>query len=1161
MRTIILRTFLLSLLCTIAMGISAQSTSAPAVATGLTTHFEGPSLQGTLTFTLPTTTAGGATLTDETLSYQVYVAYSLQKEGTAKPGATVTEDVQAPYAYTTQFTVYVSNAAGKSEAANLSQWVGYAEPKAPTNVAGTYNAANGSIVLTWDAVTEPMTDGYFQPSDISYIVVRFDEEFNRDTVAQNVKQTTYTDKLPNTDQHTYYYVVTSVNGDVLGYTGMTDNILAGGSYQIPFIDNFDEPSDFDIFTIKDINGDDYTWEYEYYRNCAAYRAGTEAADDWLFTPELAFGTAREYEVRFKASSAMSYLPEQMEVRIGKGVDPAGYTQVLMPVTAIPQDTTITLKVRLATAGDYRVGFHVVSPADQSYLYIDNLAITNGIAYDAPAAVTITSATPGADGSLSATIKGKAPTKTYNGAVLTTSMKIIAYRDGVAVDSVLNVSAGSDFELHDAHALSGTNRYVVLAENEAGSGPQAEATVFVGMGDPMNARNIVLKDNLNGTLTLSWDAPGTEGRNGGYVDPAAVRYNVYTVDHDMHVVNEKIAGGISETSYNINVNQDTTQHVLYYAVSVFTNDSNETDPRTSSPVIVGRPDRLPYLESFAGGHIEHDLLWTEQKGIYAFNVQKTYTADNDGGAAYWYTDSIGEEGWINTGKIKPVDAPNLRLVYSYLSNPAVAMTLKVEVSRNGEPAVVVDEVNMESFSGKEFVDRTVDLSNWRDAEYIIVKFHAIAGSEYNPVLVDNIRIFNAADGDASITASMPAGLKRSQAGKFKANILNMGATTMTGIKAYLVNGTTDIAEQTVDTLKAYERKVVELEYAPTTADGNSLTLHMELAADEDSEPTNNITPDVEIPVEGNSYEAPVLTGTVADESVTLSWNKPETEQETVTDDFEAYDPFVIDNFGPWTCYDGDGGSTYAFDFVQFPNESKPMAFITFDPTVILPDFNNNENLMAHSGNRYIVSFDATAASAPNGNDDWLVSPRLSGRSQQLAFYAKGIVDDYGKEQFEILYSTTDNNVENFRKLGETYTVTSDAWQRIEASLPEDAVYFAIHVISKNCFGLMIDDISYEQANKILAYRVYRDGKFLAETTENSFTDAEAGEEYNVTAVYEHGESDFSNTFNVANGIAAISANALQGNCEIYDLSGRRIQTMQHGVYILKFKDGRVVKVRR
>jgi hypothetical protein len=80
----------------------------------------------------------------------------------------------------------------------------------------------------------------------------------------------------------------------------------------------------------------------------------------------------------------------------------------------------------------------------------------------------------------------------------------------------------------------------------------------------------------------------------------------------------------------------------------------------------------------------------------------------------------------------------------------------------------------------------------------------------------------------------------------------------------------------------------------------------------------------------------------------------------------------------------------------------------------------------------------------------------------------------------MYSTTDDDADSFKAL-QTEKTGDVEWVLYTAQLPDDAKYFAIHYISNDQFGLLIDDITYEPVNPdvvVDGYEVYRDSAKVA-----------------------------------------------------------------------------------
>lgn len=174
------------------------------------------------------------------------------------------------------------------------------------------------------------------------------------------------------------------------------------------------------------------------------------------------------------------------------------------------------------------------------------------------------------------------------------------------------------------------------------------------------------------------------------------------------------------------------------------------------------------------------------------------------------------------------------------------------------------------------------------------------------------------------------------------------------------------------------------------------------------------------------------------------------------DFEACGDFQVDNFHPWTTYDGDGAATYESSGFDFLNEAYTGSFIAFNSSATSPEATGWD---AHGGDRCGICF----ASTTPPNNDWLISAPLTLCSNaSISFWAKSITDNYGLERFNVLLSTTDNSTSSFtvKLSGNTYIQAPTTWTQYTYSLSAYAgrtVYVAIQCVSNDAYAFMIDDI--------------------------------------------------------------------------------------------------------
>ncbi len=296
----------------------------------------------------------------------------------------------------------------------------------------------------------------------------------------------------------------------------------------------------------------------------------------------------------------------------------------------------------------------------------------------------------------------------------------------------------------------------------------------------------------------------------------------------------------------------------------------------------------------------------------------------------------------------------------------------------------------------------------------------------------------------------------------------------------------------------------------------------------------------------------LQATVDILDVYLTWDAPASSG--FSDDFESYEDFAID-FAPWTNLDVDGSTTYGMTDILWPNAYEAQSFIIFNPSMTTPAVTD---IIPHSGDKLAACFAATAPP----NNDWLITPEVYiADGFMLKFWAKSYTDEYGLERFKVGVSTTGLNPTDFTIIsaGSYVEAPVEDWSEFTYDLSAYAgqnVYVGIQCVSNDAFILLVDDvtigatkspivynpsqpvvgkgtknISYthkpaaQPATKVqssrninselMGYNVYRDGVKLntaiVETQEYTDTDLPVNTfEYYVTAVYDAGESDPSNT---------------------------------------------------
>ena len=442
------------------------------------------------------------------------------------------------------------------------------------------------------------------------------------------------------------------------------------------------------------------------------------------------------------------------------------------------------------------------------------------------------------------------------------------------------------------------------------------------------------------------------------------------------------------------------------------------------------------------------------------------------------------------------------------------------------------------------------------------FEATVANTAENILIDNIMIFDQKDYDLmSKIHLLPPNLKTDEAHNVNVAVHNLGVNNIEK-GAYTVNVfVDDMLAGSVQGPAVNSGEIINV-VVPTTAtiDMSPLSsIYAELAYNKDEYIDNNRSAIQNIKVRLPLFPRPEnLTAIDNNGNVTLNWKAtaaPLSEDRTVTEGFEDYEDFTIKNFGDWLLYDGDRRLTFSFgEGYMWPNRTLPHAFIVMTPSEVELTETGGKGLSSswqpHSGLKMLMS-------SSSESDDWLISPEISGREQTISFFARA-TKSYS-EKFEFKYSTTDTDINSFKNVGKEITVVGADWKKYNFDVPHGGRFFAIHKTTKDGLMFFIDDITFvpdttaAQDIHLAGYNVYRNGIKQNETllASTSYTDnsIDADATYKVTAVYDKGESAYSNEaqVTVSDGITELESPDIENNV-FYDLSGRRVNISKKGIYI-------------
>ncbi len=967
-------------------------------------------------------------------------------------------------------------------------------------------------------------------------------------------------------------------------------VLTTLTTELPYLNTFDTEEEQAEVAIYDANDDASTFTFYTHTTTksmtARYRYSTSnAADDYLVFPGMNLKAGTTYRISFDAAAYGPSYPERLEVVAGKEAKVSQLTIPVIPATVVDTKDFNTLsngEFTVEEDGTYYIAVHAISDKNQFYLYVDNFAVSE-LAKEAPVAVSDLAAVADAEGANKATLTFTTPAQTLAGDAITEALTVTVKREGEEIWSETK-AAGEAVTVADETPAAGYFTYTVTTAYNGYVSDAAEIKVYVGYDTPAGVTNITIADK-SGAVALAWDAP--EGGAEGYiVNPADFKYNIYPVEmmdflgmtFPMTDFSNPYVTGVTETSATVEYDTNEGDHAFTYFAVTAENTTGESEDNYGA-VVTGAPYDMPVFESCIGAKLSYWWGYSVDRNNQTMEGGLYIGENASDGDGYCFELVAKTMGYVElqSGKVALAGAANPVLTFDYAGDNATPLTITIVTPKG------VNELTTLT-TATDYATAEFSLAEYANEDWVRVLINgtfAAAGSAY----IDNVRIYNMLDnnlvaGAIKATSSVEAGDNVT----VTVEVENQGASTVAE-GAYTVDlYCNDVKVQTLAgvALEKMAKTTFEFTEATNVMTPSELVWKavVEFAADNDL--SNNTTGTAKTIIKTPNYPTVSdLIGDLENNTVTLAWSAPAIDVATasaVTDDFESYESFALNAAGDWTFIDVDGSATYSIQDMNFPNAGAAMAYIVIDNSG--DEFNQSFN--AHSGNKYMASF----AAQKGPNNDWMISPELSGEAQTVSFFARTYTAQYGAESFEFYYSTTGKEIADFTMLGGDAEVPTD-WTEYTFDVPEGAKYFAIRCTSNDRFIFLVDDVTYTPAAAVMdltiaGYNVYRDGvKVNADLVEaTAYTDANVADgehNYAVTVVYDKGESAISNvvTVSVATGIngmatktATISAankmitvaNAAGENVSICTIDGKVVYNaaasdavsvpVESGIYIVK-----------
>lgn len=1086
--------------------------TAPAAVSSLVASFPQGALSGTVSFDVPTTLFDG-TAASGALTYKVMHGTSTLASGTTSFGSHVDASVTVPSPGIYELTVTVANENGESPAASVSIFIGKGIPSLPT-VTACYDGANFNV--SWTPVTESSDGGYINPEAITYKVVRYPAGV---VVENATKATSVSNPVDEPDAITkYWYGVTASYDGKAGKEALSNNVFLG-SLTPPFTQTFNSDAAVEPYMLVNANEDERTW-YVYEGALRLYYNKTLDMDDWIISPVINLEKGKSYRFVLRAKAQSYSYKEAFEVKYGKESTVEAMNTVIIPRTEILNNEFEEFEgfITPSETGRYHIGIHACSEMNSYALYIGGYTIEQPTLAGAPSAPTGMRTVPDPNGAFRTTIFVTAPTTDFNNETLGSLSHLELSRDGNVIKTFRPIAPGETVSFADELSSGGNHRYSAVAYNEYGKGDECAVTAYVGVNVPAAPSKVDIVETADdGIVTVSWDKVDTDYA-GNPLNPDLVTYTLWQLQAETYVVLYDNIAGNSQTFRAVTPPNQTFVHF-------FVSAQTETgmSPLTETALIpCGQPYALPFNEKFRNGDTESimaiddegNALWSLMQDNNSIGIT---SRDGDNGFLLSRGRAEGDFSMVYTAKVK-IDG---------VSNPGVSFyTYNVNIDDTPDRNIIevcVDDGNgFKSIKSAEVCSLSAN-TGWvmmsaSLADYvgktILVGFKTTVVN-YFETIIDDIKIASLTDYDVAVTdCSAPESAPFNKPFAVSAKIENLGVQPAENLKAKLLCDGATAATKEISVLAPGEYVNIAFEPAFTALQKNAAIYAVEVEFASDMDMTNNRSTDMTVVPLIPTLPAPSgLRAVRSGSDVALTWEAPVTdgyEAVPVTDDFEDYESFATD-FGDWTNYDGDKAAIGTITDVQIPgipfNSQQAWWVMDADYEAF------NKSFYSHSGHRYLAQMYAIGADGTAFPcDDRLVSPRLTGKTQTISFYARSYSSTY-PESFEIMVSSTGNESSDFKTIASKASIPAE-WTLYSFSLPEGTEYFALRCVSLNKFMMFVDDITYTPASAseltLEAYNLWRDGSLIAtvDADKLSYTEplpADTDTEYLLTAVYDKGES--------------------------------------------------------
>lgn len=974
---------------------------------------------------------------------------------------------------------------------SVGVYVGNDIPLKPNNVKLTKEE------VTWDPVVAGEHDGYLDASGVRYNV-----ELNGTLIAEGISATNCaTGIADDAELAAYTATVYAIFKGHVSEGGTSNDITYGHAFSEPAYFQPTKPES-KLFVVDDANNDWSTWYY--HEDSGAFRHEfdwTNDADDWLFLPPINI-TDTEHMHTF-SMNAWAVDEEVFEVYVGKEPSADAMTQLVIAESSTPGGEVKTAyegMFNVEEAGSYYIGIHAITPADRLYLYARDMRVeASSVSKNGPDVVQDVTATPAAEGGLSATITFRMPVATFNGNQLSGTVTAV-----VSCESDSKSVSGEPGSIHTIELITvqGNNHFTIQTLQGETHGMIYESDVYTGLdlpGVPENLKAKLNEDNLSGTLC--WDAP-SEGQNGNYISQTDITYYLcqksYTPfgTYEWQIVSEI---GTDVFEFKFSVEEDTPQQSMSLGV-IAANVAGVGNTIAIVEFNVGVPHELPAAETFKGANGPlYGPVFLTSKGESKVNWsisdpaaqgEQYATAD---GAAVVGTTATDTYGCVSLPKFSTLGMQKAGFMPTFYLGGCE--NIKITATAFGVEETEILDMSKES--GMDYSEgyRQIEVKlpeAFQNRGWVAINIYPYFSPERSMFVMDGYRMKNLIDRDLSVKVADRIRGNVGETVTFKATVSNIGITecTFTGGKFTLTGRRGNlIAEKTIEaqsSIAVDESMDITWNYVPATKDLGECIIKFELTGSDMNDANNSHEAECDI-IKGKTVLIDDLTAKLREGKIMLSWTAPEVRNGA--ESFEDYIPFIKSGstIGDFTHICDEDIDAYALKGTSEADKvlkdvMYKTGFNVYNSNMMNTLFGRGAVPYASDGEQLLIAFcpgKQADGNIPTAND-WLITPPVKGGTV-FSLSACPIINKYGMEQLEICYSTEDTvdptqfEVLERVEIGNSDSSQAVAWQEVSVTLPENVRRVALHYVSRDVFGICIDDVHYTPEAgdvSVTGYEIYR-----------------------------------------------------------------------------------------